>query len=152
GSPNYMSPEQASGKGVKLGRHSDVYSLGAVLFHLLTGRPPFVAESASETIQLVLEREPITPRILVARVPRDLETICCKCLEKDPTKRYRTAQSLAEELGAYLKGEPICARPVSLSERAWRWCRRKPALAGALATAVVLLLAVLVGSPIALFR
>ncbi len=141
GSPNYMSPEQASGKRGKVGRHSDVYSLGAILFHLLTGRPPFVAESPSETIQLVLEREPITPRGLVAGIPRDLDTICLRCLEKEPGKRYPTAQALAEELDRFLKDEPIRARPVGPTEKAWRWCRRKPVIAS-LAAGLVLAIAV----------
>jgi WD40 repeat protein/predicted Ser/Thr protein kinase len=152
GSPNYMSPEQATGKRGKVGRYSDVYSLGAILFHLLTGRPPFVAETASETIQLVLEREPFTPRSLVAGLPRDLETICLKCLQKEPAKRYATAQGLAHDLGHFLNDEPIQARPVSAPEKVWRWCRRKPMVATLSAATVVLLLAVSIGSPIAGFR
>jgi WD40 repeat protein/serine/threonine protein kinase len=152
GSPNYMSPEQASGRRGKVGRHSDVYSLGAILFHLLTGRPPFVAETVSETIQLVLEREPFTPRGLVAGIPRDLDTICLRCLEKEPAKRYATAQALAAELDRFLKDEPIQARPVGTPEKVWRWCRRKPALAASLAAILLLLLVVLIGAPIAAYR
>src|SRR5437667_4661921 len=152
GSPNYVSPEQAGGKRGKVGRYSDVYSLGAILFHLLTGRPPFVAESVNETIQLVLEREPITPRVLVAGLPRDLETICLKCLQKEPARRYATAKALADDLGRFLSDEPIQARRVSRTEKAWRWCRRKPALASALVVVLVLVLVLGVGSPIAVLR
>src|SRR5438876_32005 len=152
GSPNYVSPEQASGKRGKVGRYSDVYSLGAILFHLLTGRPPFVAESVNETIQLVLEREPITPRVLVAGLPRDLETICLKCLQKEPAKRYATAKALADDLGRFLSDEPIQARRVSRTEKAWRWCRRKPALASARVLVLVLVFVVGIGSPIAAYR
>jgi WD40 repeat protein len=152
GSPSYMSPEQASGARGKVGRYSDIYSLGAILFHLLTGRPPFVAETINETIELVLERDPVTPRVLVAGVPRDLETICLKCLEKEPTKRYATAQELAEELDRFLKNEPIRARRSSRVEKAWRWCRRKPVVASLSAATAALVLAVAIGSPIAAFR
>jgi WD40 repeat protein len=135
-----------------VGRYSDVYSLGAVLFHLLTGRPPFVAETVNDTIQLVLEREPITPRVLVVGIPRDLETICLKCLQKEPGKRYQTAQELADELARFLKDEPIRACPAATPEKLWRWCRRKPALAASLVTALSLLLLVAIGSPIAAVR
>src|SRR5205823_11745729 len=112
----------------------------------------FVAESANETIQLVLEREPITPRVLVAGLPRDLETICLKCLQKEPAKRYATAKALADDLGRFLNDEPIQARRVSRTEKAWRWCRRKPALATALLVIVILLLTVIIGSPIVAYR
>ncbi len=152
GSPNYMAPEQASGKRGKVGRHSDVYSLGAILFHLLTGRPPFVAESVQDTIQLVLEREPITPRALVVGLPRDLETLCLRCLEKEPAKRYATAKDLADELGRFLQYEPILARPITRPERLWRWCRRKPALAGFAGATLMLLLTLAIGAPIAAYR
>lgn len=152
GSPNYMSPEQAGGKRGQVGRASDVYSLGAILFHLLTGRPPFVAESVSDTIQLVLEREPITPRVLVMGIPRDLETICLKCLRKEPDKRYQTAQELAHELERFLQDEPIRARRATQPEKLWRWCRRRPAMASLAAATITLLLAVTIGSPIAIYR
>jgi WD40 repeat protein/serine/threonine protein kinase len=152
GSPNYMPPEQASATKGKIGRHSDVYSLGAVIYHLLTGRPPFVGETMTATLHHVLEIEVASPRLLNPRVPVDLETICLKCLEKEPQRRYATARELAEELGRFLNGEPILARPISGAQRVWRWCRRKPVLASLIFANLALLLTVAIGSPIALFR
>src|SRR5262249_62130242 len=106
----------------------------------------------TDTLDQVLNSQPIFPRLLNPSWPRDLETICLKCLEKQPDKRYATAHKLAEELNRFLQGEPIQARPVSAPERAWRWCQRKPATAASLATIALLLLIVLIGSPIALIR
>jgi eukaryotic-like serine/threonine-protein kinase len=140
GSPSYMPPEQAIGKRAAMGPASDVYSMGAILFHLLTGRPPFVSESVTETLQQVLNSEPVSPRLLNPSVPRDLETICLKCLEKDPARRYTTARELSEELGCFLRDEPIRARPVGPVHRAWRWAHRHPAIA-VLGSAVLLMLA-----------
>ena len=131
GSPNYMPPEQAAGKRGTVSRRSDVYALGAILYHALTGRPPFVGEGMAETVQQVLNSEPVSPRALNHSVPADLETVCLKCLEKEPAKRYATAQMLAEELGRFLEGKPILARPVGRLAKTWRWCRRKPRLATA---------------------
>src|SRR5262249_14070130 len=105
---------------------------GAMLYHALTGRPPFVGETASETFDQVFHREPVSPRLLNPAVPRDLETICVKCLQKEPARRYPTAQALAEELSRFLGDEPILAHPISPAEKIWRWCRRKPALAALL--------------------
>src|SRR5438034_3391961 len=113
GSPNFMPPEQASSQRGKVGRHSDVYGLGAILYHLLTARPPFQAESFESVINQLLNTEPVSPRLLNSSVPADLETICVKCLQKDPSRRYQGAQELADELGRFLRGEPIHARPVS---------------------------------------
>jgi eukaryotic-like serine/threonine-protein kinase len=152
GSPNFMPPEQASGNRGKVGRHSDVYGLGAILFYTLTARAPFQGATLETTIHEVLNTEPLSPRALNPSVPGNLETICLKCLEREPSRRYQTAQELAEELGRFLRDEPIHARPVLQTERAWRWCRRKPALAGSLAAAAILLLIVAIGSPIATFR
>jgi len=138
GSPNFIPPEQAAGKRGAIGRHSDIYSLGALLYHLLTARPPFAAATTHEIVHQVLNTEPVGPRSLNPSVPRDLETICLKCLEKDPRRRYRTAQELADELRRFLRGEPIQARPVGPLGRFWRWCRRNPKLASLTATVVVL--------------
>jgi len=137
GSPNYMPPEQAMAKRGKVSRRSDVYALGAMLYHLLTGRAPFVAETVAETLQHLLETEPVSPRLLSPSAPCDLETVCLKCLEKDPAQRYPSAQAVADELGRFLRDEPILARPVSRPEKVWRWCRRKPVIAS-LAAAVML--------------
>ena len=145
GSPNYMSPEQASGRRGQVGKRSDVYSLGAVLFHLLTARPPFQAETLTDTLREVVNTEPVSPRMLNPSVPPDLETICLKCLQKEPEKRYQTAQALAEELGRFIADEPILARPVTRTERAWRWCRRKPVIATLAASLAIVFVAGLAG-------
>jgi WD40 repeat protein/predicted Ser/Thr protein kinase len=130
GSPNFMPPEQASSQRGKVGRHSDVYGLGAILYHLLTARPPFQAESFESVINQLLNTEPVSPRLFNSSVPRDLETICVKCLQTEPSRRYQSAQELADELDRFLRDEPIHAHPVTRVERTRRWCRRKPALAG----------------------
>jgi serine/threonine protein kinase/Flp pilus assembly protein TadD len=143
GTPAFMSPEQASGRTEAVGPHSDVYSTGAVLYYLLTQRPPFGAPSLPDLLALVVGQEPVSPRALNPGVPRDLETICLKCLEKEPSRRYASARALAEELGRFNRGEPILARPVSLPEKVWRWRGRNPALAGSIAaTALILLVGV----------
>ena len=152
GSPHFMPPEQADARRGKGGRSSDVYGLGGILYFLLTSRPPFQGDSMEETIDQVLNFEPVSPRLLNPTVPRDLETICLKCLNKEPDRRYPTAQALGEDISRFLNAESIVARPTTILERAWRWCRRKPALAGVLAVAVALLLTLAIGSSIAAFR
>lgn len=129
GSPNFMPPEQAAGKHKTSGPTSDIYGLGAILYYLITARPPFMAENVSAAVRQVLENEPVSPRVLNPSVPRDLETLCLKCLQKEAKQRYASAQEVADELGRFLRGEPIQARPVSSVTHAWRWCRRKPVLA-----------------------
>ena len=152
GSPSFMPPEQALGERGKMGPASDVYSLGAILYHALTGRPPFVGETLHATLQQVESKEPVAPRLLVPGVPADLETICLKCLEKEPAKRFPSARELADELNRFLRDEPIYSRPVSGAERVWRWCRRKPAIASLGAATGLLLVALLSGGPIAFWR
>ena len=136
GTPSYMPPEQASGKVDEITEAADVYSLGAILYALLTGRPPFQADNSLDTLLQVLEREPLSPRQLNPSVPQDLETICLKCLEKDPQRRYCIAPAVAEELQRFLNDEPIQARPISPTTRVWRWCKRKPLIASLTFTSV----------------
>lgn len=146
GSPSFMPPEQADRQRAPVGPHSDIYSLGAILYNLLTGRPPFMAETMRETLLQVIDKEPVSPRLLNPNVPRDLETICLKCLRKEPLARYATAAEVAQELERWLNGQSIRARPVSLPGRIWRWSRRQPALSAMVAAVVVLLLTVAFGS------
>ncbi|HQR08281.1 MAG TPA: serine/threonine-protein kinase, partial [Gemmatales bacterium] len=141
GTPAYMAPEQAR-CDKSLSTAADVYSLGAILYDLLTDRPPFQANTPLDTILEVLEKEPAKPRSLVPTVDRDLETIALKCIEKDATRRYGSAEALAEELGRWQRGEPIEARPVGQLERSWRWCKRHP-MATSLTVGIVVFLALL---------
>jgi WD40 repeat protein len=182
GSPNYIPPEQIRGSSRredtqskaecgmqnaeqrsqslvtsaatsgKVSFASDVYALGAILYHTLTGRPPFQGDQISAVLQQVLYEEPLPPRRLNPSVPADLETICLKCLEKETERRYATANELAQDLDRFLSHEPIHANPITHAERAWRWCRRKPALASFIAATAILLLAVFIGSPIAVYQ
>jgi serine/threonine protein kinase/formylglycine-generating enzyme required for sulfatase activity len=145
GTPSYMPPEQAAGRTHEIGPLTDVYALGAVLYALLTGRPPFLGSSPAETMRLVMDQDPVVPRQLNAGVPLDLQTICLKCLEKKPERRYASAALLAEDLDRFLNGEPILARPASILERAAKWVRRRPLVAALLAVVALLTLAGFVG-------
>ncbi len=137
GSPSYMSPEQARGRGDEVSERSDVYALGAMLYELLTTRPPFLAATPLETMKLVVERDPASPRVLNPALPRDLETICLKCLEKEPARRYASAGALAEDLQRWQRHEPIHARPTSVGEHVAKWATRHPSRAALLALSLL---------------
>src|SRR6266487_4281936 len=140
-----MAPEQAVGNNDAVSSVTDVYGLGAVLYQLVTSHPPFAGGTTYETIKLLLDTEPRQPRALNRKIDRDLSTICMKCLEKDPGRRYASALALAEDLRRMLQGEPIAARPLGRLGRAVKWVRRRPAISALLA---VLVLAPALGLPI----
>ena len=152
GTPSYMPPEQAAGRHDEVGPLADVYSLGAILYELITKRAPFLAASPAETLHQVLVDDPVAPRAINSAIPVDLETICLKCLAKEKSQRYASASSLAADLRRFLNGEPIEARPVGWMERAWKWCRREPWIAGTGTAAAMLLVAVAVVSVVAYVR
>ncbi len=145
GTPSYMPPEQAGGERGGVGPAADVYSLGATLYALVTGRPPFQAATAMDTVLMVVGEEPVSPRRLNASIPRDLETICLKCLEKEPGRRYTSAAFLAEDLRRFLAGEPILARPVGSMERLRKWARRRPAAAALVSVSSLTFIALTTG-------
>jgi tetratricopeptide (TPR) repeat protein/tRNA A-37 threonylcarbamoyl transferase component Bud32 len=140
GTPSYMAPEQAESKGLAVGPATDIHAVGAILYEMLTGRPPFRMTTPMETLMQVVRQEPVPPRRLQPATPRDLEIICLKCLQKDPRKRYASAKDLADDLSRFVQSEPIRARPISTWERAWKWAKRQPGWA---ALAVVSSLAIL---------
>ena len=145
GTPSYMAPEQAAGKSRTVGPATDVYALGAILYEMLTGRPPFKAATVLDTAQLVLNQEPVPPRKFQPKVPLDLETICLKCLRKEPLHRYASAEALAEDLRRFQANEAILARPAGFLERLFKWAKRRKALTGLLLVSVLATLALLAG-------
>jgi WD40 repeat protein len=148
GSPAFMAPEQAAGRAADVGPATDIYALGALLYHLTTGRPPFASDRPATVLRMVEQEDPVPPRRLNPTVPRDLETVIRRCLEKHPARRYPSAGALAEDLDRFLAGRPVTARPLSPLERAWRWSRRRKALTAAL----LLLAALAAGSLLAALR
>jgi serine/threonine-protein kinase len=152
GTPGYMAPEQASGNARHVGPAADIYALGAILYELLTGQPPFRGDTPFQTVDKVLTTEPTPPRRLQPKLPRDVETICMKCLQKRPEQRYATAEALADDLHRFLNDKSITARPVPRAEHVWRWCRRNPWVAGLSAAVFLLVLTVAVGSSIGMIQ
>ncbi|MBK9138780.1 MAG: protein kinase [Verrucomicrobia bacterium] len=152
GTPNYMAPEQASARFGEPDVRTDVFGVGAILYYLLTDRPPFRGETPEDTIEAVKTMDPVRPRLLRPGVPEELETICLKCLEKQPARRYQTVKEVAEDLGRFLADEPIRARPAGPIERVLKWRRRHPAIAALGAATALLLAAVAVISTVAAFR
>jgi tetratricopeptide (TPR) repeat protein len=145
GTPSYMAPEQAAGRGTDIGPPTDVYALGAILYETLTGRPPFKSTTVADTLRQVLTQDPVPPARLQPKVPRDLQTICLKCLEKEPRKRYASALELAEDLRRYRGGEPIRARPTGAWGRAVKWARRRPAAAALVGLSATIVLGLSAG-------
>ncbi len=145
GTPSYMAPEQAEGNSRSVGPPADIHALGAILYEMLTGRPPFLGESVVETMNQVRTMDPVPPTRIQPKTPKDLETVCLKCLQKEMHKRYASAGELADDLRRYLHGEPIAARPVSTLEKGYKWAKRRPAQAGLIALSVAMLIASAVG-------
>lgn len=152
GTPRYMAPEQAAGQSHAVGPAADIHALGAILYELVTGQPPFQAASLTELFALIRDSDPAPPSRLRPAIPRDLETICLKCLQKSPAARYSSAAELADDLRRFLAEEPIRARPIGPFERAWRWCRRNPRIATLEAALVTILVVVAFGSFLAAGR
>src|SRR5262245_7431045 len=152
GTPSYMAPEQAGGRSREIGPATDIYALGAILYELLTGRPPFAGTNDLETLQLLVHDEPVSPSRLRPRVPRDLEHIRVQCLQKEPRRRYATASALAEDLRRFLDDRPIQARRPTQFEVALRWGRRNPGVSALSMLVIALLVAITVGSLVAADR
>ena len=146
GTPAYMAPEQATGNSHSIGPSADIYALGVILYEMLTGRPPFVSNGPVQTLSLVLNALPLSPRTLNAGVPRDLDTICLKCLEKRPSDRYATMSAFADDLGAFWEGRPVKARPIGAVAQGLRWASRNRSMATLIATCAMLLVAITIGS------
>src|SRR5262249_20888844 len=152
GTPSYMAPEQAGGRNREIGPATDIYSLGVIVYEMLTGRVPLQGPTTLDTLVLVRTEEPVPPRRLQPKVPRDLETICLKCLEKEPGRRYPSALALAEDLCCFHQGKRIRARPVGRLERMRKWVRRRPTVAALTLAVLALVLVVTVAAPLVAFR